>query len=282
MNNIIDGKLISSVIKTKLKNDIELYRINPKLVVIQVGDNSASNIYVRNKKRACEEVGILFDKIKFPDTISEEMIIEEIKRLNDDDEVNGIIVQLPLPKGLNAARIINHIDPLKDVDGLTYQNVGNLVLDNDGLISCTPLGIMELLSAYNVELESKNVVIVGRSNLVGKPLIQLFLKENATVSVCHSKSYDIKKYTKLADILVVAAGHPNLITKDMVKDDVVVIDVGINKEEGTLCGDVDFDEVSKKAALITPVPGGVGPMTVACLLKNVFKAYKMQKGIENE
>ena len=282
MNNIIDGKLISSVINTKLKNDIELYRINPKLVVIQVGDNSASNIYVRNKKRACEEVGILFDKIKFPDTISEEMIIEEIKRLNDDDEVNGIIVQLPLPKGLNAARIINHIDPLKDVDGLTYQNVGNLVLDNDGLISCTPLGIMELLSAYNVELESKNVVIVGRSNLVGKPLIQLFLKENATVSVCHSKSYDIKKYTKLADILVVAAGHPNLITKDMVKDDVVVIDVGINKEEGTLCGDVDFDEVSKKAALITPVPGGVGPMTVACLLKNVFKAYKMQKGIENE
>lgn len=282
MANVIDGKLISSVIKTKLKNDIELYRIDPKLVVIQVGDNNASNIYIRNKKRACEEVGIAFDQIKFPETISEESVIEEIKRLNKDDEVNGIIVQLPLPKGLNALRIINNIDPKKDVDGLTYENVGNLVLGNDGLVSCTPLGIMELLSAYNVELESKNVVIVGRSNLVGKPLIQLFLKANATVSVCHSKSYDIKKYTKMADILVVAAGHPNLITKDMVKDDVIIIDVGINKAEGTLCGDVDFNEVSKKASLITPVPGGVGPMTVACLLKNVFKAYKMQKGIENE
>ena len=233
-------------------------------------------IYIRNKKNACDEVGIKCDVIKFPETISEELVINEINRLNNDISVNGIIVQLPLPSNFNEGVIINEIDPIKDVDGLTYQNVGNLVLENEALISCTPLGVMELLKQYNVKLEGKNVCIVGRSNLVGKPLIQLFLQKNATVSICHSKSLDIKKYTKMADILVVAAGHPNLITKDMVKDGVVVIDVGINKENNVLCGDVDFKHVSEKASLITPVPGGVGPMTVACLLKNVVKAYLHQ------
>lgn len=276
MNNIMDGNLASQAVKMNLKKKIEFENLTPSLTVIQVGDNKASNIYIRNKKNACDEVGIKCNVIKFPETISEELVINEINRLNNDISVNGIIVQLPLPSNFNEGVIINEIDPIKDVDGLTYQNVGNLVLENEALISCTPLGVMELLKQYNVKLEGKNVCIVGRSNLVGKPLIQLFLQKNATVSICHSKSLDIKKYTKMADILVVAAGHPNLITKDMVKEDAVVIDVGINKENNVLCGDVDFKRVSEKASLITPVPGGVGPMTVACLLKNVVKAYLHQ------
>lgn len=276
MNNIIDGTKISIEIREQIKNLIEQEKITPSLAVIQIGNNKASDVYVRNKKKACEEAGIKFELIRFNDTISEKLVINEIKRLNDDISVNGILVQLPLPLGFDEGKIINAIDPLKDVDGLTYQNVGNLVLENECLVPCTPLGVMELLKAYNVCLESKNVCLVGRSNLVGKPLIQLLLKENASLSICHSKSLDIKNYTKIADVLIVAAGHPNLITKDMVKDRAVIIDVGINKEGNVLCGDVSFEEVSKKASLITPVPGGVGPMTVACLLKNVVKAYKIQ------
>ncbi len=276
MNNIIDGTKVSIEIRQEIKKIIEEENITPKLAVIQVGDNKASDVYVRNKKKACLDVGINFELIKFNDTISEDLVINEIKRLNNDISVNGILVQLPLPTGFDEGKIINVIDPVKDVDGLTYQNVGNLVLENDCLVPCTPLGVMQLLKYYNVDLTSKNVCLVGRSNLVGKPLIQLLLKENATLSICHSKSLDIKNYTKNADVLIVAAGHPNLITKDMVKEGVVVIDVGINKEGNVLKGDVDFEGVSKKASLITPVPGGVGPMTVACLLKNVVKAYKIQ------
>ena len=223
-------------------------------------------------------VGIKFINIKLPDTISEDLIISEIERLNLDTNVNGILVQLPLPPSFDEGRIINAISPVKDVDGLTYPNVGNLVLENECLVSCTPMGVMELLDMYNVSLKGKNACIVGRSNLVGKPLIQLLLARDATVSICHSKSLDIKSYTKMADVLIVAAGHPNLITKDMVKEGAVVIDVGINKENDSLVGDVSFDEVSKKASLITPVPGGVGPMTIASLLKNVVKAYKFQNG----
>lgn len=276
MNNIIDGTKVSIEIRQEIKKIIEEENITPKLAVIQVGDNKASDVYVRNKKKACLDVGINFELIKFNDTISEDLVINEIKRLNNDISVNGILVQLPLPTGFDEGKIINVIDPVKDVDGLTYQNVGNLVLENDCLVPCTPLGVMQLLKYYNVDLTSKNVCLVGRSNLVGKPLIQLLLKENATLSICHSKSLDIKNYTKNADVLIVAAGHPNLITKDMVKEGGVVIDVGINKEGNVLKGDVDFEGVSKKASLITPVPGGVGPMTVACLLKNVVKAYKIQ------
>lgn len=276
MNNIMDGVLVSLKIKEDIKKEIINNKLTPTLCVIQIGDNKASNVYIKNKMKACHEVGIKFEHIKFNETISEELVINEIKRLNDDISVNGILVQLPLPIGFDEGKIINSINPLKDVDGLTYQNVGNLVLENDSLVSCTPLGVIELLKAYKVELESKNVCIIGRSNLVGKPLIQLLLKENASVSICHSKTLNIKEYTKCADILIVAAGHPNLVTKDMVKDGAVVVDVGINKEGNVLCGDVSFDEVSKKASLITPVPGGVGPMTVACLLKNVIKAYKVQ------
>lgn len=276
MNNIIDGVGASLTLKKNIKKEIGKNNLTPSLAVIQVGDNKASSIYVRNKQKACEEVGISFNHIKLPDTISENVVISEIKRLNEDISVNGILVQLPLPNNFDTPTIINEISPLKDVDGLTYQNVGNLVLENECLVSCTPTGVMELLKMYNVSLSGKNVCVVGRSNLVGKPLIQLLLQEDATVSICHSKSKNIKDYTKKADVLIVAAGHPNLITKDMVSDGVVVIDVGINRENDSLCGDVSFDEVSKKASLITPVPGGVGPMTVACLLKNVVKAYRVQ------
>ena len=276
MNNIIDGVTASLELKKNIKKEIEKDGLTPSLAVIMVGDNKASIIYGRNKKKACEMVGINFTEINLPETISEELIINEIRRLNEDDLVNGILVQLPLPSGFDEGKIINEISPLKDVDGLTYQNVGNLVLENECLVSCTPMGVMELLKMYNVPLKGKDVCIVGRSNLVGKPLIQLLLQQDATVSICHSKSVNIKDYTKHADVLIVAAGHPNLITKDMVKDGVVVIDVGINKENDSLCGDVDFKEVSKKASLITPVPGGVGPMTVASLLKNVVKAYRVQ------
>ena len=276
MNNIIDGIKISTEIRKDIKQIINETKITPALAVIQVGDNKASSIYIKNKKKACEEVGIRFEHIKFNDTISEELVINEIKRLNNDISINGILVQLPLPLGFDEGKIINTISPVKDVDGLTYQNVGNLVLENDCLVPCTPLGVIELLKAYNVRLSGKNVCLVGRSNLVGKPLIQLLLRNDATLSICHSKSLDIKTHTKQADVLIVAAGHPNLITKDMVKEGCVIIDVGINKEGNLLRCDVDFDGVSKKASLITPVPGGVGPMTVACLLKNVVKAYQIQ------
>lgn len=278
MNNIMDGVGASLTLKKKIANEIKQKNLTPCLAVIQVGDNKASDIYVRNKNKACDMVGIKFINIKLPDTISEDLIISEIERLNLDDNVNGILVLLPLPPCFDEGRIINAISPVKDVDGLTYPNVGNLVLENECLVSCTPMGVMELLDMYNVSLKGKNACIVGRSNLVGKPLIQLLLARDATVSICHSKSVDIKSYTKMADVLIVAAGHPNLITKDMVKEGAVVIDVGINKENDSLVGDVSFDEVSKKASLITPVPGGVGPMTIASLLKNVVKAYKFQNG----
>ena len=276
MDNIIDGVKLSLSIKESIKKEIESKKINPCLAVIQIGDNKASNVYIRNKEKSCSNVGIEFKHIKFDSSISEEIVIKEIEKLNSDDNVNGILVQLPLPDGFDEGKIINKIDPVKDVDGLTYTNVGNLVLQNECLIPCTAHGVIEMLKMYNVLIEGKNVCLVGRSNLVGKPLMQLLLRENATLTVCHSKSIDIKKYTKMADILIVAVGHPKLITKDMVKDDAVVIDIGINKGEHSLCGDVDFDEVSKKVKLITPVPGGVGPMTVACLLKNVMKAYEIQ------
>ena len=279
MNNIIDGIKSSEFLRENIKEEIKKDNLTPTLAVIQVGDNKASEVYVRNKKRACEEVGIRFLNTKFPDTISEDAVIDEIKRLNNDISVNGIIVQLPLPNGFDEGKIINTINPLKDVDGLTYQNVGNLVLENECLAPCTPLAVIELLKIYDITLEGKNVCIVGRSNLVGKPLIQLLLQSNATLSVCHSKTKNIKDYTKMADILIVAAGHPNLITKDMVKEKSIIIDVGINKENEGLCGDVCFSSVSKKARLITPVPGGVGPMTVALLLKNVVKAYNIQNRV---
>lgn len=271
---IIDGKEISSKIREELKNEIKTYMIKPCLAVIQIGNDPASEIYIKAKEKACNEVGIYFKHIKFEETAREIEVINKILELNNDEYVNGILLQLPLPEKFNKEKLINYIARNKDVDGLTDINVGKLVNHKKSLVSCTPQGIMELLKTYEIEVSGKNVVIVGRSNLVGKPLISLFLNKDATVTICHSKTNNLAEFTKNADILIVAVGHKHLITKDMVKDGSVVIDVGINREDGKLYGDVDFDNVKDKVSYITPVPGGVGPMTVAMLLKNVNDTYK--------
>ena len=272
---VIDGKYVSDIIKEDIKQDIIENKLNPSLTVIQVGDNESSNIYIKNKEKACLKVGIKFNLLKYL-TITEDELIENIKKLNSDKNVNGIIVQLPLPEGFNTNKILNTINPIKDVDGLTSINVGNLVLGNDALVSCTPLGIIKLLKFYNINLEGKKVTIIGRSNLVGKPLISLLLKENASVSVCHSKTLNIKDYTLYSDIVIVAVGKPKFLKEDYVKENSIIIDVGINKIDNKIYGDVDFELVSQKSSYITPVPKGVGPMTIAMLLNNVVKAYRMQ------
>lgn len=271
---IINGKEISEKIKEELKAEVKTYMIKPCLAVIQVGNDPASDVYIKAKEKACSEVGIYFKYIKFEETAREIEVINKILELNNDEYVNGILLQLPLPEKFNAEKLINYIARNKDVDGLTDINVGKLINKKKCIVSCTPQGIMELLKQYEIEVSGKNVVIVGRSNLVGKPLISLFLNSDATVTVCHSKTNNLKEFTSKADILVVAVGHKYLITKDMVKEGATVIDVGINHEDGKLYGDVDFDNVKDKVAYITPVPGGVGPMTVAMLLKNVTDTYK--------
>jgi methylenetetrahydrofolate dehydrogenase (NADP+)/methenyltetrahydrofolate cyclohydrolase len=274
MEKIINGKQLSSKIKEDLKKEIETFDFKPTLAVIQVGNDPASEVYVGAKKKASLEVGINFKHLKYEDTISENEIIKKINELNLDSEVNGILVQLPLPKHIDSKSVINAINSNKDVDGLTDINVGKLVNNKDCLISCTPLGVFELLKEYKVEIESKHVVIIGKSNLVGKPLISLFLNEGATVTVCHSKTSNLSNFTNQADILVVATGYKHLIDASMVKKDAVVIDVGITRIDNKLYGDVNFDSVYDKISLITPVPGGVGPMTVTMLLKNVINSYK--------
>lgn len=272
---IMDGRKVSNVIKEEIKQDILDNNLTPSLTVIQVGDNPSSNVYIKNKEKACEKVGINFNLLKYLE-ISEEDLIETINKLNENKNVNGIIIQLPLPDNFNTNKILNSISPLKDVDGLTTINVGNLVLGNDTLISCTPLGIIKLLKYYNISLEGKKVTIIGRSNLVGKPLISLLLRENASVSVCHSKTKNIKDYTLNSDIVIVAVGKLKFLKEEFIKENAVIIDVGINKIEDKIFGDVDFDNVSLKSSYITPVPKGVGPMTIAMLLNNVVKAYRMQ------
>ena len=276
MNNIIDGKKISNIYLEEYKKEIDKMIKKPTLVVIQVGNNPASNIYVNNKKKLSEKAGINFILQKYED-ITEKKLIEEIKKLNKNKKVNAILVQLPLPKDINEKNIIESIDPNKDVDGLTSTNIGRLFSGEDGIIPCTALGVMNLLKHKKVNLEGKEVVIVGRSKLVGLPLIALMQKENATVTICHSKTKKLKEKTKIADILIIATGCPNLIKKDMVKEKAVVIDVGINRVDNRICGDVDFDKVKEKTKLITPVPGGVGPMTVSTLINNVIKCCEIQK-----
>lgn len=278
MNKIIDGKKISNEIKEELKEEINNIKTKLTLTVIQVGNNPASDIYVRNKKRLCESVGINFLHKKYDD-IEEDSLIKEIKKLNKDKKITSILVQLPLPKNINEEHIIEAIDPLKDVDGLTSNNIGKLFSNKNGIIPCTSLGVLELLKRNKVSLEGKKVVIVGRSKLVGLPLISLMLKENATVTVCHSKTKKLKEETKQADILIVAVGSPKLIKKDYIKDQAIIIDVGINRLDDGICGDVDFNKAKENAKLITPVPGGVGPMTVVMLVNNVIKCYKLQKNI---
>lgn len=274
---ILDGKEVSAKIRAEIKQEVKACLIRPSLAVIQIGENEASDVYIKNKEKACSEVGIYFRHFKFDDQTPELSIINKIKELNNDEYVNGIIVQLPIPEKYNEKRILNTIINSKDIDGLTDINTGRLVNGKKTLIPCTPLGIVTLLKEYGIELASKDVCIIGRSKLVGRPLATLLLSEDATVTVCHSKTNDLKSKTINADIVIVAAGVPNLLTADMIKKDAIVVDVGINNIDGKLIGDVKFDEVSKKASYITPVPGGVGPMTVAMLLSNVMTCYKNKK-----
>ena len=277
---IIDGKALAKKIRQELKvecDELKAKGVNPKLAVIMVGDNPASKVYVRNKSRACDEIGIEYEEYLMKDDIKQEELIDLIKKLNEDKTVNGILLQSPIPDHLNINQAFKTITYRKDVDGFTPSSVGKLCIGEDTFISCTPYGVMKMFEEYNIDLTGKNVVILGRSNIVGKPLIQCCLAKNATVTVCHSKTKNIEEYTKRADILISAIGKAKFVTKDMVKKDVVVIDVGINRDEdGKLVGDVDFEAVEPLASYITPVPGGVGPMTIAMLMNNVIKAAKEQ------
>ncbi len=277
---IIEGKTLAKKIREELKTECEQLKklgIKPRLAVIMVGDNPASKVYVKSKNKACNEIGIDYEEHLLEDTITQEKLNNLIKELNDKKEVNGILLQSPLPKNLDINQAFKAISYIKDVDGFTPTSVGKLVMGGDTFISCTPYGVMKMFEEYKIDLTGKNVVIIGRSNIVGKPLSQCCLAKNATVTICHSKTNDLKEHTKRADILIAAIGKANFVTKDMVKEGAVVIDVGINRnEEGKLVGDVDFNEVEKIASYITPVPGGVGPMTIAMLMNNVIKAAKEQ------
>ena len=280
MAEILDGRMVAKKIRQGLKSEVEDLKangINPKLAVIMVGEDPSSKIYVKNKSIACNEVGIEYEEFLLSETTTMKELLDLIDKLNKDATIHGILLQSPIPKGLDINEAFRAIDPKKDVDGFNPFNVGKLCLGQDTFVSCTPFGIIKLLGEYNIEIEGKNAVVVGRSNIVGKPMMQCLLNKNATVTVCHSKTKDLKDVTKEADILVVAIGRANFITKDMVKENAVVIDVGINRgENGKLCGDVDFEEVSKVASYITPVPGGVGPMTIAMLMNNIVKAARVQ------
>lgn len=277
---IIDGKMLAKKIRQELKIECEeLIKngIRPKLAVIMVGDNPASKVYVRNKSRACEEIGIEYEEYLLEENIKQENLIELIEKLNKDENINGILLQSPIPDHLNINEAFKTITYRKDVDGFTPSSVGKLCIGEDTFISCTPYGVMKMFDEYNIDLTGKNVVILGRSNIVGKPLIQCCLAKNATVTVCHSKTKNIEEHTKKADVLIAAIGKAKFVTKDMVKKGVIIIDIGINRnEEGKLVGDVDFENIEPIASYITPVPGGVGPMTIAMLMNNVIKAAKEQ------
>lgn len=273
---IIDGKELARKTREKLKTKCEEIKekgIIPKLAVIMVGEDKASQVYVKNKSKACNEIGIEFEEFLLGEETKQEELIKLIENLNNDDKIHGILLQSPIPKNLDINEAFRTISPKKDVDGFNPINVGKLCLGQDTFISCTPYGIMKMFEEYNIDLEGKEVVIVGRSNIVGKPLIQCCLNKNATVTVCHSKTKNLKEHTSRADVVIAAIGKSKLITADMIKEGAVVIDVGINRDiEGKLSGDVDFDNIKEKASYITPVPGGVGPMTIAMLMNNVIKA----------
>ena len=276
MAKLIDGKMISQQIKDELKAKVATLKEEGKdicLAVIQVGNDPASTVYVGNKKKACEYIGIKSLAFELPEETTEEELIGIIEKLNNDKDVDGILVQLPVPKHINEDTIIKSISPKKDVDGFHPASVGALSIGQHGFVSCTPAGVIQLLKRSNIEIAGKECVVIGRSNIVGKPMSMLLLRENGTVTVCHSKTKDLKDVCKRADILVVAIGKPKMIDESYVKDGAVVIDVGIHRDENNkLCGDVDFESVEKKASYITPVPGGVGPMTIAMLMNNCVEA----------
>lgn len=275
---IIDGKKCSEEILDNLRKEVSEYKEKlgkiPGLAVIMLGEHAASKIYVKSKIRACEKVGVCSKEIILPENISEEELLQEIEKLNNDKEVNGILVQLPLPKHINEKKVCEAISIKKDVDGFKPESLGKIMLgDDDGFISCTPQGIIYLIDSLNMDLVGKNVVVVGRSNIVGKPVASLLINRGATTTICNSKTKNLTGILKGADLIVIAIGKARFLTKDMVKDGAVVIDVGINRENGKICGDVDFENVKEVASHITPVPGGVGPMTIAMLLKNTVKAF---------
>ncbi|MBQ6714034.1 MAG: bifunctional methylenetetrahydrofolate dehydrogenase/methenyltetrahydrofolate cyclohydrolase FolD [Clostridia bacterium] len=279
MSKIIDGKAVSAFIKDKVREEVTTLKnkgIDTCLAVILVGNDPASQIYVANKKKACEDLGIISKEFLLPETATEEELLTLVNTLNEDKSINGILCQLPLPRGLDDKKIINAISPLKDVDAFHPSNVGKIMIGDYDFAPCTPAGVMEMLKYYDISVEGKNCVVIGRSNIVGKPMSMLLLHKNGTVTVCHSKTENLKEICSKADILVAAVGKANFVTADMVKEGAVVIDVGMNRSEGKLCGDVDFERVQEKASFITPVPGGVGPMTIAMLMKNTLIAAKKQ------
>ena len=281
---IIDGKKVSATVKDKVKKETELLKakgITPGLAVILVGDDPASRVYVNNKKKACEYVGFKSEEFNLPASTSQEELLSLVDELNSRKDINGILCQLPLPEGLDENAVIEAISPEKDVDAFHKQNVGRIMIGDYDFLPCTPAGIMEMLSEYNISVDGKKCVVIGRSNIVGKPMAMLLLHENGTVTICHSHTKNLKEITSKADILVAAIGKAKFVTADMVKENAVVIDVGMNRDEkGKLCGDVDFENVKDKCSYITPVPGGVGPMTIATLMKNTLKAAKLQNGVE--
>lgn len=283
MTIILDGKKLSEKIREKIKEDVDFIKKNcprvPGLAVVLVGNNEASKIYVNMKVKACQEVGFYSKLLTFDEGISEEELILQIEKLNNDENIDGILVQLPLPKNIDELKINSTIDINKDVDGFNPVNLGRLFLGEDCFVPCTPKGIIRLLKHYNVELSGKKAVVIGRSNIVGKPVGILLLSENATVTFCHSKTRDLRNYTEDADIIISAVGKPGLITADMVREGVIVVDAATVKLNGKLVGDVVFDEVSQKAAYITPVPGGVGPMTIAMLLENTLISFNKKFGL---
>lgn len=281
MAKIIDGKQISLDIKNELKEKVAKYKeqgIEITLAVVKVGNDPASAVYVRNKEKACEYVGINSKTLALPEETTEEELLNVVKELNEDKNVNGILVQLPLPKHIDESKVLLTIDSTKDVDGFHPVNVGKMVIGEDTFLPCTPAGIIEMIKRTDIDIEGKECVVIGRSNIVGKPMAMLMLKENATVTIAHSRTKDLKEVTKRADIIVVAIGKAKFVTADYVKEGAVVIDVGMDRDEnGKLCGDVDFESVSKVASAITPVPGGVGPMTVTMLLVNCLRSVELNK-----
>lgn len=276
MATIMDGKALSLKLKEQMKQRIEQLKqqgINPKLVVVLVGDNSASQVYVRNKHKSCGEVGIESEVITMPEQTSQQELLEVVERLNQDETVDGILVQLPLPKQIDEKTVLRSILPEKDVDGFHPVNVGLLSIGDECFAPATPSGIIAMFQEYGINIAGKNCVVIGRSNIVGKPMAALLLKNNATVTICHSKTEDLASYTRRADVVIVATGRRHTLTADMVREGAVVVDVGMNRnEQGKLCGDVDYEEVKEKASFITPVPGGVGPMTITELLENTIQA----------
>ncbi len=283
MYKLIDGKAISTALKNKIAEEVEALKaegVTPGLAVIIVGEDPASQVYVRNKELACATCGMYSEKIELPESTTQEELIALVEKLNSRPEINGILCQLPLPRHIDEKAVLNAIDPMKDVDAFHPHNVGRIMIGDFDFLPCTPAGIMEMLRYENIEIEGKSCVVIGRSNIVGKPMAMLMLHKNATVTICHSRTQNLKEICRGADILIAAVGRADFVTADMVKDGAVVIDVGMNRKDGKLCGDVAFHEVKEKTSAITPVPGGVGPMTIATLMQNTLTAAKRHNNID--